>query len=108
MWTPKWFRNIKKDYILKKYMGRLEYAIKRLEKPVDGLSFSEKDRLYKLEIARWLFAYYMGHSDAVGEGSPEIKLRKLLRKGSFEVTPRDYVYIGVLHNWIERKRIEGY
>lgn len=108
MWVPKWYRRIKKEYLEKKYIGRLEYAIRKLEKPINRASFSEKDRQYKLEIARWLWAYYKGFDDAVGEGSPEIRLSKLLKKGSFEVTARDYVYVSMLHNWIEHKRIEGY
>jgi hypothetical protein len=107
MWKPRWYERIRENYKLSKYRARLSYAIERLEKPrYDDLG--EEERQYKLEIVRWLLAYYIGDTDATGEGTPEIRLIKTLRKKAHECTTRDHVYAGILFNWKEYKRIEGY
>jgi len=107
MWKPKWWGALGANYRVSKYRARLTYAIERLEEPqYDDLG--EEDRQYKLEIIRWLLAYYMGDTDAIGEGTPEIRLAKTLRKKSHECTSRDLIYAGILFNWKEYKRIEGY
>lgn len=107
MWKPVWYLTMRRKYILSKYRARLSYAIERLEEPRYD-DDDDEDTQYKLEIIRWLLAYYMGDSDAVGDGPPEIRLSKTLRKKVSECTKRDHIYAGVLFNWKEYKRIEGY
>lgn len=98
-WLREWQRN--------KYISRLEYAIERLKFPHhDDLDI--RDRRYKIEAVEWLHAYYLGDSDFVADGPPELKLKKILSKPTRDVTLRDHVYTKVFYHWKECRRVEGF
>ena len=85
----------------------MNYTLTRLKEPHhDDM---EKDvREYRIEIVGWLLLFYRGNPEAYGEGTPEQRLFKLLRKPPKYFKARDQVYAHVLHNWITYKRIEGF
>lgn len=86
-----------------KTIKHIEYAICKMES-VD----CSKDLSYKIEAARWLLLYYSKDPNALSDGPPERKLRRLLMLPSANVKPEDHIFVCVLHHWIEYGRIEGY
>jgi hypothetical protein len=89
------------------YLRRLRYALRRLETPFHN-DIDEDERNYLIEIIKWLHDYYDGSPDVYSDGSPDIKLRKILSKPSKFSSPRDHVYSRVLLHWKEYKRIDGF
>ncbi len=107
MWKPKWWKNWRNYTELRKYLDRLTYALKKLGKPYHN-DIADEDRVYRQEIVHWLYLYYRGEPEFVGEGTPKIKLAKILAKSSCDATKRDHVHVKILVHWNEYKRIEGF
>lgn len=89
------------------HIKHLRYAMTRLMKPYHD-DIDERDREYRLEAVNWLHQFYLGNPDFVGDGPPEIKLKKILSKPTRDVTLRDHVYTKVFYYWKEYKRVEGF
>jgi hypothetical protein len=100
-------KNWLREYQRRKYCAHLEYAITRLSNPHHD-DLDSRDRRYKVEAVKWLHAYYLGDSDFVADGPPELKLKKILSKPTRDVTLRDHVYTKVFYYWKEHRRVEGF
>lgn len=91
---------------LKKRLNRLIYAYEKLQD--ESLGMDNTTRLLTLEATVWLIRYYKGDADAVGEGSPDIRLEKLLRTPVSQFTNRELIHSRVLSHWIQYEHIDGF
>lgn len=109
MWTriKKFVQTVFRPAKVKIYIKRLKFAYEMLEKyPDEGPKGLEREAT--IETVVWLIRYYKGHPDAVIEGTPEIKLAKLLRTSSHLFNTRQLATAKVLSHWTQYKHIEGY
>jgi len=92
---------------IRSYIKRLRFALKQIERhPEEGPI--EPDRTYIKEIIVWLIRYYRDDSDALAEGTPEIKLNKFLRTPTTEFHRKELIQARTLSHWNQYKHIEGY
>ena len=105
--VPKFLKEWWRSYLYNKYAIRLKYTHDRLKDPHHD-DMEEDVRKYRIEIVGWLLLFYSGSVEAAGEGTPEQRLFKLLRKPPKYFNARDQVYSHVLHSWTTYKRIEGF
>jgi len=89
------------------YLTRLGYARANLSNTIDN-KYLDKERAMTFRAVNWLYAYYNEIPEAMAEGSPDVRLSKLLSKLSGDITGEDYIFIKVLYNWKMYKRVEGY
>lgn len=89
------------------YLKRLRFTFAQMEQHPEEGPFGN-ERKYTLEIIVWLIRYYSGNEDAKTEGTPEIKLSKLLRTSKESFSERDLVQAKILSYWSQYKHIEGY
>jgi len=91
----------------KRYLKRLQYALDKLENPVHN-DFAELDNRFRRNAIGWLINYYRGVPRAIEDGPPELKFKRLLSKPVSCIEVSDYVFMKVLYDWIEHKRVEGF
>jgi hypothetical protein len=106
MWFSRIFKRPNK-FSKKRYLKRLRYALNKLEHPVYN-DFAELDNRFRRAAINWLIAYYSEDRPAVDVGTPEVLFKKLISKPVSCIEVQDYVFIKVLHDWIEHKRVEGF
>jgi len=90
-----------------RYLSRLAKVSAWLSDPYNTSELDPDDVKYRLEIISWLYTYYSEKRDYFVD-SPKVKLCNLLRTPAKNMDDRSHVYIKVLYDWENYKRVEGF
>ena len=96
---------VTKKYKHKKYIKRLNFALKELNNPDKWID--EYVRESKRDAVSWLLQHYI-NEDPLYKVDPKQRIMDVLNMSIKDFTPKDKVYIQVLNYWCTFKRIEGF
>lgn len=90
----------------KRRLRRLIYALSKLQHP--EVMPDETERAVHIETIQWLIKYYKGDADANAQGTPEMKLDKILKTPVKQFTNLNVIESRILSHWIQYEHIDGF